>query len=50
MARALEGCIALVTGSTDGIGLATAHALSAQLGCVMMLNSFGIGLRARISQ
>ena len=40
MARALEGRAALVTGSTDGIGLATAHALAAQ-GCAVMLNGFG---------
>jgi 3-hydroxybutyrate dehydrogenase len=40
MARELEGRVALVTGSTDGIGLATAHALAAQ-GCAVMLNGFG---------
>ena len=40
MARELDGRVALVTGSTDGIGLATARALAAQ-GCAMMLNGFG---------
>jgi len=40
MARELQGRVALVTGSTDGIGLATAHALAAQ-GCAVMLNGFG---------
>jgi 3-hydroxybutyrate dehydrogenase len=36
----LKGKTALVTGSTSGIGLATAKAL-AQAGCNMMLNGFG---------
>ncbi len=36
----LKGKTALVTGSTSGIGLATARAL-AQAGCNMMLNGFG---------
>jgi 3-hydroxybutyrate dehydrogenase len=40
MARPLEGRVALLTGSTDGIGLATARALAAQ-GCAVMLNGFG---------
>jgi len=40
MARAFDGRVALVTGSTDGIGLATARALAAQ-GCAVMLNGFG---------
>jgi NAD(P)-dependent dehydrogenase (short-subunit alcohol dehydrogenase family) len=39
-ARELEGRVALVTGSTDGIGLATARALAVQ-GCAVMLNGFG---------
>lgn len=38
--RALAGRVALVTGSTDGIGLATSHALAAQ-GCTVMLNGLG---------
>jgi 3-hydroxybutyrate dehydrogenase len=38
--RELEGRVALVTGSTDGIGLASARALAAQ-GCAVMLNGFG---------
>ena len=36
----LKGKTALVTGSTSGIGLATARAL-AQAGCNIMLNGFG---------
>lgn len=40
MTRALEGRAALVTGSTDGIGLAAARALAAQ-GCAVMLTGFG---------
>ncbi|MBI4673934.1 MAG: 3-hydroxybutyrate dehydrogenase [Chloroflexi bacterium] len=36
----LNGKIALVTGSTSGIGLGIAHALAAQ-GCAVMLNGFG---------
>ena len=39
-ARPLTGRVALVTGSTDGIGLATARALAAQ-GCTLMLNGLG---------
>lgn len=38
--RPLDARIALVTGSTDGIGLAIAHALAAQ-GCSVMLNGLG---------
>jgi len=38
--RPLAGRVALVTGSTDGIGLATARALAGQ-GCTMMLNGLG---------
>jgi 3-hydroxybutyrate dehydrogenase len=54
MARELDGRVALVTGSTDGIGLATAHALAAQ-GCAVMLNGFGdaeaiAGLRRELAQ
>jgi 3-hydroxybutyrate dehydrogenase len=40
MTRPLEGRVALLTGSTDGIGLATARALAAQC-CAVMLNGFG---------
>jgi 3-hydroxybutyrate dehydrogenase len=36
----LQGKVALVTGSTSGIGLGIAHALAAQ-GCHIMLNGFG---------
>ncbi len=39
-ARALEGKVSLVTGSTSGIGLAIAHALAAQ-GSAVVLNGFG---------
>jgi len=38
--RPLLGRIALVTGSTSGIGLGIAHAL-AQAGCTIVLNGFG---------
>ena len=38
--RALSGRVALITGSTDGIGLAAARSLAAQ-GCAVMLNGFG---------
>ena len=36
----LKGKVALVTGSTSGIGLAIAQAFAAQ-GCNIMLNGFG---------
>ena len=39
-ARPLAGRVALVTGSTDGIGLACARQLGAQ-GCAVVLNGFG---------
>ncbi len=38
--RALEGKVAIVTGSTSGIGLGIARALAAQ-GCAIVLNGFG---------
>jgi 3-hydroxybutyrate dehydrogenase len=38
--RPLQGRVALVTGSTDGIGLACARALAAQ-GCTVLLNGLG---------
>lgn len=38
--RALEGRVAIVTGSTSGIGLAIAQALAAQ-GALIVLNGFG---------
>ena len=38
--RPLEGCVSLVTGSTSGIGLRTARALSAA-GSAVMLNGLG---------
>ncbi len=37
---ALAGRVALVTGSTDGIGLASARALAEQ-GCTIVLNGLG---------
>ncbi len=40
VARPLAGRVALVTGSTDGIGLASARALAAH-GCALALNGFG---------
>src|SRR6187402_2395082 len=39
-ARALEGKVSLVTGSTSGIGLGIARALAAQ-GSAVVLNGFG---------
>ncbi|MCA0240657.1 MAG: 3-hydroxybutyrate dehydrogenase [Proteobacteria bacterium] len=39
-ASELQGRVALVTGSTDGIGLAIARALAGR-GCAVMLNGFG---------
>jgi 3-hydroxybutyrate dehydrogenase len=38
--RALDGKVAIVTGSTSGIGLGIARALAAQ-GCAILLNGFG---------
>lgn len=38
--RALDGKVAIVTGSTSGIGLGIARALAAQ-GCAIVLNGFG---------
>ncbi|MDW8371929.1 MAG: SDR family NAD(P)-dependent oxidoreductase, partial [Geminicoccaceae bacterium] len=38
--RTLEGKVAVVTGSTSGIGLGIAHAL-ARAGADVMLNGFG---------
>ena len=45
----LEGKVALVTGSTSGIGLAIAKALAAE-GAKLMINGFGDrrGHRARV--
>ena len=48
-----EGCVAVVTGSTSGIGLGIAEALAAE-GCDLMINGFGEpreveSLRARIA-
>ncbi len=52
--RPLAGRVALVTGSTDGIGLATARELARQ-GCHVMLNGLGeperiAGLRQEIAE
>lgn len=52
--RSLQGRVALVTGSTDGIGLATARSLASE-GCAVMLNGFGepeavAALCAKLSQ
>lgn len=50
MTDRLQGRVALVTGATRGIGLATARALAAEGACVAMLARDADSLRARASE